>query len=362
MSEFRAAYDLLRAEGDLWALDPRAFDGMVARLAHQAASGAAATSKRPTAPAQNVAIVPIVGPLLKRGNFLTEMLGYASYDRIRASLAQAVVDRSVDKIVMYIDSPGGVVTGCEETAAAVVSARRTKPVVAYCDGLVASAAYWIGSQADSITITPSGAAGSIGVISLHMDFSEAMKQAGVKPTFLTSKVSPRKADLNPYQPLDSEARKRAQADIDTMAKNFVATVARGREVPASVVAERFGQGDCLLADAAKAAGMVDRIGSIEDAVSASAPTAAGKASAAYLSIIAEAASSNPLPGDRYRQILERGTSLMRDNRAMAAAYRALIRIHADETMRPRAKAAALAEAQNRLKACLPKSRLEKVAR
>lgn len=302
MTEPRAAYDLLRAEGDIWALDPRAFDGMVARMAHQASASAA--SKRPAAPAQNVAVIPIVGPLMKRGSFLSDLFGFASYDRIRSALAQAVVDRSVDKIVLFVDSPGGVVTGCEETAAAIASAKRTKPVVAYCDGLVASAAYWIASQADSITITPSGAAGSIGVISLHMDFSEAMKQAGVKPTFLTSKVSPRKADLNSYQPLDPEAKKRAQADIDAIARKFVATVARGREVTSAIVAERFGQGDCLLADAAKAVGMVDQIGSIETAISASLPTAAEKSSAAFRSILAEERAKNPAPGDYFRAIID----------------------------------------------------------
>lgn len=302
MTEVRTAFDLLRAEGDIWALDPRAFDGIVARMAHQAS--APATSKRPAAPAQNVAMIPIIGPLMKRGSFLSELFGFASYDRIRSLVAQAVVDRSVDKIVLFVDSPGGVVTGCEETAAAIASAKRTKPVVAYCDGLVASAAYWIASQADTITITPSGAAGSIGVIALHMDFSEAMKQAGVKPTYLTSKVSPRKADRNPYQPLDPEARKREQADIDAIARKFVTTVARGREVTSSVVADRFGQGSCLLAEAAKAVGMVDQIGSIETAISASQATASGRSSAAFRSIMAEERAKNPAPGDHYRAILD----------------------------------------------------------
>jgi ClpP class serine protease len=77
-------------------------------------------------------------------------------------------------------------------------------------------------------------------------------------------VSPRKADLNPYEPLSADAKKRALSDLDKIASKFVRAVSGDRKVSVSAVAERFGKGGMLLADEAKIAGMADEIAALED--------------------------------------------------------------------------------------------------
>ena len=87
---------------------------------------------------------------------LTEAFG-AAFDR-------AAADSSIGAIVLNIDSPGGSVYGVEELADKIYKARGTKPVYAVANSLAASAAYWIGSAASQLYVTPSGEVGSIGVL------------------------------------------------------------------------------------------------------------------------------------------------------------------------------------------------------
>jgi ClpP class serine protease len=79
-----------------------------------------------------------------------------------------------------IDSPGGTVAGTPELAAAVSALDQKKPVYAFSSGLMASAAYWIASQARAIYATPSAQVGSIGVVQAVVDRSAAINAAGIK--------------------------------------------------------------------------------------------------------------------------------------------------------------------------------------
>ncbi|HEY3624859.1 MAG TPA: S49 family peptidase, partial [Terracidiphilus sp.] len=67
--------------------------------------------------------------------------------------------------------------GLPETADVIHAANRVKPVRAFVTGIAASAAYWLASQASSITLTPSGEVGSVGVLDLHADISKALENA-----------------------------------------------------------------------------------------------------------------------------------------------------------------------------------------
>ena len=204
-----------------------------------------------------VAVVPVYGLLSKRLNLMAEMSGGTSYEVLADTLDKLLADGSVKSIVLDIDSPGGEVDGLPEFAAFLRSARATKPIVAQVNSLAASAAYWIAAQASEIVVTPSGEVGSIGVYTAHQDMSGAMDQAGLRTTLISA--GRYKVEGNPYEALGDDARAAIQDHVDEFYSMFLADVAQGRGITTDAVAGGYGEGRTLLAKAALAAGMVDRI-------------------------------------------------------------------------------------------------------
>ncbi len=173
-----------------------------------------------------VAVIAVRGELINRGSWLESASGLTSYATIRAALQQACDDPQVSAIALDIDSPGGEATGCFEAATAIRAAAAKKPVTAYVDGMGCSAAYALASGSSELVVAPSATIGSIGVVWLHMDLSEAYAQRGVKPTLLHAGAY--KIDGNEYEPLDDGARKRISAWIGEYYDLFVDAVGRHR--------------------------------------------------------------------------------------------------------------------------------------
>ena len=90
----------------------------------------------------------------------------------------------VEAIAFHVSSPGGTVTGVEELANKI--AALDKPTMAYTDSEMCSAAYWLGSQADSVVAAPSSTVGSVGVYMAIPDFSKAAEAAGIKMVVVKS--------------------------------------------------------------------------------------------------------------------------------------------------------------------------------
>ena len=199
----------------------------------------------------------------KPGLFSLLLVGTALVDLI-AAVNAAAADPRVSAILMPFDSPGGVASGLIEAAAAIRAARRRKPVVAAVDPLAASAAFWLATQASEITITPSGRTGSLGVFALHLSFAEQLRKAGVKPTFIAS--TPEKVEQSAVLQLSDEAKAAAQREVDLIYAAFLADVARGRGKPLAQVRRDFGGGRLVNARDAVRDGLVDRIGTIEQAM------------------------------------------------------------------------------------------------
>ena len=175
-----------------------------------------------------IAIIPLTGPLTDRDNFVARMFGMTSYDATSALFQAALTHTGVDGILFWIDSPGGVVSGLAGLCDDIFSARGQKPMLAYCDSMACSAAYWIASQCDAIVLCDGQAqVGSVGAIFVHADLSEAMKKAGLGVTVFSS--SAEKKAGNPYEPLSDPARENIQAMVDGAAAAFRAGVLRGRK-------------------------------------------------------------------------------------------------------------------------------------
>src|SRR6185295_35537 len=131
-----------------------------------------------------VAVIPIMGTISHRAEAMQAASGGTSTEKLSQRFAQAISDPKVRGVVLDIDSPGGTVAGTPELAAQIRAARGSKPIVAFANAQAASAAYWLGAQADEFLVTPSGEVGSIGVFATHEDQSAAAATAGVKMTLI----------------------------------------------------------------------------------------------------------------------------------------------------------------------------------
>jgi signal peptide peptidase SppA len=271
-----------------WAILPEKLAAIEALLALRLAGGqvraedvAAATNGRRVASgpgrAGAVAVLPIYGTIHQHAGMLLESSGGTATEAVSAALYQALDDPAVGAIVLDVDSPGGEVSGVEELSAQIYQSRGQKPIVAVANSLMASAAYWIGSAADEVWVTPSGEAGSIGVYAAHQDVSQALEQGGVRVSLLSA--GKYKTEGNQFEPLTAEARTALQARVDAYYEKFVAAVARGRGYAPVTVRNGFGEGRVLTAEAAVAAHLADRVGTLAEAVQRAASLARRRTSA-----------------------------------------------------------------------------------
>jgi signal peptide peptidase SppA len=145
----------------------------------------------------------------------------------------ALGDPDVRAIMLDIDSPGGEVAGCFDLVDAIYDARGRKPIWAVLTESAYSAAYAIASAADRIIVPRTGGTGSVGVICMHVDISQALSKAGIDVTLIH--YGAKKADGNEFNPLSKDALSRFQSDVDKMGEIFVKTVARNRDLKTAVV-------------------------------------------------------------------------------------------------------------------------------
>lgn len=213
---------------------------------------------------KGVAIIPVLGSLVNRGAWIGARSGMTSYEGLAFQLDQAVTDPDVMAIVLDIDSPGGEAVGAFEMADKVRAAAQAKPVVAVVNGMAASAAYAIAASASRIVIAPSGIAGSIGVVLMHVDYSVALDEKGIKPTLIHAGAH--KVDGNPYEPLTKAVRSDLQAEVDNFYSLFVSSVAKGCGGRMTEQSVRGTEARTFIGQAAVDAGLVDAIGSFESAI------------------------------------------------------------------------------------------------
>jgi ClpP class serine protease len=204
------------------------------------------------------AIIPIQGMIYRYADMFTMMCGGTTTQSLSKAIRSAQNDRSVDSIVLEIDSPGGEADGIAELARQIRATNAIKPVVAHGDGDVASAAYYLAAAAGRIVVSPSSLIGCIGTLGMipNPDLETPPKAA----IPLVSKQSPKKY-IDTRTP---EGRAQLQTWIDDLGQVFVDDVAEFRGTTPKNVEENYGQGDCLIAAKALKIGMVDAIGGLDD--------------------------------------------------------------------------------------------------
>lgn len=225
----------------------------------------------------DVAVIPLYGVISQKMNLMSEFSGGTSTELFGRAFDEAVANPKYSNIVIDIDSPGGNVYGVTELANKIYEARGKKKITAVSNSLMASAAYWIGSAAHEIIITPGGEAGSVGVLAVHIDQSKAEENFGLKTTII--KAGKYKAEGNPHEPLSAEATENLQSSVNAYYDMFTSDVAKFRSATQGDVKANYGQGRVMNAKDAVASGIADRIGTLEHVLTQMKPQGRSKAKA-----------------------------------------------------------------------------------
>ena len=228
---------------------------------------ATATDRRPyRLTSSGVAVIPISGVLMKRGNWMTSLSGCSSYDSIDRALTAALDDSKVRALLLDIDSPGGTTHGCFELSDRIYTATHAKsgkPIWGVANDLAASAAYALASACTKLYVTRTAGVGSIGVFALHVDQSGLDERVGTKYTYIFA--GDHKIDGNPHEPLSRSAKKSTQTEVDREYSMFTATVARNRDVAEKAVIDT--QAEVYFAEGAIPL-LADAVGSFDDCLAA----------------------------------------------------------------------------------------------
>lgn len=226
-----------------------------------------ANSQQGSVVQDGVAIISIDGAIAKKMNLMSQISGGCSSQLTANDFATALNDPAVKGIILSIDSPGGTVDGTFELADIVYQGRGVKPIVCFSDGMIASAAYAIGSACDSIYISgDTNPIGSIGVVSGHRDFSAQETMRGIKTTEVTAGAFKRVASQ--YEPLTADGRAEIQAKVDYLYAGFVDTVARNRGVSKEKVLTDMADGRVFLGHQAINNGLVDGVSTMPTIIAA----------------------------------------------------------------------------------------------
>jgi signal peptide peptidase SppA len=178
--------------------------------------------------ATGTAILPVEGLIAKHARMVngSSQPRGTSIETLRSQLADAREDRQVERILLAIESPGGYIAGLADFAAEVYETSFAKPVVAFADDLAASAAYWIGSQANAFYANQTAVVGSIGVYWLMIDSSARAKEMGLKIHII--RTGKNKGVGAPGVAISKENLAALQTNAESEYEIFLAAILRGR--------------------------------------------------------------------------------------------------------------------------------------
>lgn len=188
--------------------------------------GAGLMTEKPFVFFDGVAVIPIHGLLINRFPYSWGFV--TGYSFIRAQLAAAQDDPDVERIVFDVDTFGGMVAGCHETAEMIYASRAKKPSVAVIDAFCYSAGMYLATAASRVVITPSGGGGSIGVVAMRLDVTKWMEDEGWKVHLVYAGA--RKVDLYPTAEFTQEARDKVQSSVNRSYDRFISAVAKYRNI------------------------------------------------------------------------------------------------------------------------------------
>ena len=179
---------------------------------------------RPYQMLDGVAVMPVSGTLVHKHGYLNPYSGMTGYDGIIARGSEAFADPEVKGVLLDMDTPGGEVAGCFDTARTLrkLADAAGKPLWSLCYDMNCSAGMALASAANRRLITQTGVAGSVGVIMAHASYEKHLQEEGVNVTLIHSGAH--KADGNPYEDLPPDVLARFQSGTDALRTDFATLV------------------------------------------------------------------------------------------------------------------------------------------
>lgn len=207
--------------------------------------------------ADGIAVIELRGTLMK---FCSSFCGGTSTTRARRAIREAVADGRVRGIMLLVDSPGGTVAGTAELADDISEANQKKPVWAYAEDFMASAAYWVSSQCARIGANRTALVGSLGTLMGMYDYSAAFKDAGIEPkVYRTGKRKGAGFIGTKFTADDDEYFQSLAVECNS---HFQTAVGIGR--PRADIEALFADAGVYIASEAKSKRLVDDICAVED--------------------------------------------------------------------------------------------------
>ena len=204
-----------------------------------------------------VALVRIEGPILDSKDTVEEIQEYAR-------------DNSIKALILRIDSPGGAVAPSQEIYAEVKKTVAKKAVVVSMGSVAASGGYYIACPATKIVANPGTLTGSIGVIMEIPNIEGLMNKIGVKTEVIKSGKN--KDIGSAFRTMKPEERELLQGVMDNVHEQFIRAVAEGRKMNIEDV-RKIADGRIFTGEQAKGQGLVNELGTLDDATKAAAKLA-----------------------------------------------------------------------------------------
>ena len=213
-----------------------------------------------------VACIQIEGMLVQKSGYVRPISGLTGYDGVRANFLGAIADPAVRAIVLDLNSGGGEVSGCFDLADTIYACRGVKPIWGICGDCAYSAAYALASACDRVTVPRTGGVGSVGIITLLVDYSKAITTSGLAVHFVYYGDQKAEETRQMHTGVKPEMLARIQQDVDAMGDLFVETVARNRNLSAARVREQ--QAAYYLGADGVNAGLADAVMAPDEAIEA----------------------------------------------------------------------------------------------
>lgn len=206
---------------------------------------------------EKVAIIDIKGVIIDSQPVVGKLVKFRKNEKVKA-------------IVLRIDSPGGAVGPAQEIHAEVKKTQREKKVLVSVGSAAASGGYYIASAADKIIANPGSITGSIGVVVESLNVEELFHKIGLRSTVIKS--GKHKDIGSPTRQMTEEEKKLLQGVLDSVHEQFIRAVAEGRQLPLEKV-RGLADGRIFSGDQAKVLGLIDELGTLEDAITMAAQMA-----------------------------------------------------------------------------------------
>lgn len=208
---------------------------------------------------KNIAVIYANGNILEQDD-----PNNISGDRFAGIIAKVRADSTVKAVVFRVNSPGGTVLAASKIKEEIDLTRAVKPVIASYGDYAASGGYWISNSCDHIFSNATTLTGSIGVFSAIPEFGKTLKDI-VHVNMVPVKSHKHSDMLSLTRPFDAGETAWMQVYVDDIYNSFVSIVAQGRDMTFEAVDE-IAQGRVWTGADALKIGLVDEIGTLEDAI------------------------------------------------------------------------------------------------